>query len=50
MKNKLATKPDIYQQLLPSFPPGCRRLTPGPGYLEALVEPNVRPLNPFDSF
>ncbi|ORY11580.1 hypothetical protein BCR34DRAFT_317538, partial [Clohesyomyces aquaticus] len=26
---------------LPSFSPGCRRLTPGPGYLEALTQPNV---------
>jgi len=47
MKNKLATKPEIYEQLLPSFPPGCRRLTPGPGYLEALVEPNVYPCKEF---
>ncbi|KAH6986625.1 cyclohexanone monooxygenase [Ilyonectria destructans] len=41
MKAKLAKKPEIYDQLVPSFPPGCRRLTPGPGYLEALVEDNV---------
>ena len=26
---------------MPSFPPGCRRLTPGPGYLEALSADNV---------
>lgn len=41
MKKKLASRPEIYEQLLPNFPPGCRRLTPGPGYLEALVQPNV---------
>ncbi|OAG44504.1 hypothetical protein AYO21_01500 [Fonsecaea monophora] len=41
MKTKLAKKPEIYEQLVPDFPPGCRRLTPGPGYLEALVEDNV---------
>jgi len=41
MKEKLASKPEIFEQLLPNFPPGCRRLTPGPGYLEALVQPNV---------
>ncbi|KAM5341974.1 hypothetical protein ACJ41O_015005 [Fusarium nematophilum] len=41
MKVKLAKKPEIYDQLVPDFPPGCRRLTPGPGYLEALVEDNV---------
>lgn len=41
MKQKLERKPEIYESLIPSFPPGCRRLTPGPGYLEALVENNV---------
>lgn len=41
MKEKLKKKPEIFESLLPNFPPGCRRLTPGPGYLEALVEDNV---------
>lgn len=41
MKDKLATKPEIYDSLILDFPPGCRRLTPGPGYLEALIEENV---------
>lgn len=41
MKEKLKQRPEIYDSLIPSFPPGCRRLTPGPGYLEALVEDNV---------
>jgi hypothetical protein len=41
MKARLAKKPAVAEQLMPSFPPVCRRLTPGPGYLEALVEPNV---------
>ncbi|KAH7339230.1 hypothetical protein BKA66DRAFT_435055 [Pyrenochaeta sp. MPI-SDFR-AT-0127] len=41
MKRKLAKKPEIYEALIPNFPPGCRRLTPGPGYLEALIEDNV---------
>lgn len=27
--------------VLPDFPIACRRLTPGPGYLEALCEDNV---------
>ncbi|KAL2837073.1 FAD/NAD(P)-binding domain-containing protein [Aspergillus pseudodeflectus] len=27
---------------IPDFPLGCRRLTPGVGYLEALKQPNVR--------
>ncbi|VUC32890.1 unnamed protein product [Clonostachys rosea] len=42
MKEKLQKKPEIYESLLPSFPPGCRRLTPGPGYLEALLQDNVQ--------
>ncbi|RDW89163.1 monooxygenase-3 [Coleophoma cylindrospora] len=41
MKTKLAKKPEIYAALEPEFTPGCRRLTPGPGFLEALVEDNV---------
>jgi hypothetical protein len=41
MKLKLAKKPEIYDKLEPRFRPGCRRLTPGPGFLEALVEDNV---------
>jgi cation diffusion facilitator CzcD-associated flavoprotein CzcO len=41
MKAKLAKKPEIYASLRPDFSPFCRRLTPGPGYLEALVEDNV---------
>jgi hypothetical protein len=27
--------------VIPDFAVGCRRLTPGPGYLEALCEDNV---------
>lgn len=41
MKEKLKSKPEIFEALLPSFSPGCRRLTPGPGYLEALTQDNV---------
>ncbi|KAF1834525.1 hypothetical protein BDW02DRAFT_598065 [Decorospora gaudefroyi] len=41
MREKLKSKPEIFEALLPSFSPGCRRLTPGPGYLEALTQPNV---------
>jgi cation diffusion facilitator CzcD-associated flavoprotein CzcO len=41
MKKRLQKKPEIYDWLKPSFAPGCRRLTPGPGFLEALVEDNV---------
>ncbi|EXJ96239.1 hypothetical protein A1O1_01365 [Capronia coronata CBS 617.96] len=41
MKRRLAGKPLLADTLLPSFPPVCRRLTPGPGYLEALTDPKV---------
>ena len=33
---------DLKKRLVPSWPPGCRRITPGIGYLEALVKDNVR--------
>ncbi|KAL5444079.1 hypothetical protein PMIN06_008501 [Paraphaeosphaeria minitans] len=41
MKQRLKSAPRILDALLPSFSPGCRRLTPGPGYLEALTQSNV---------
>ncbi|KAF8462961.1 cyclohexanone monooxygenase [Kalaharituber pfeilii] len=41
MKTHLASRPDIYERLLPDFPVACRRLTPGPGYLESLSKENV---------
>ncbi|KAI9665674.1 MAG: hypothetical protein M1821_003608 [Bathelium mastoideum] len=53
MRERLATKPEIYNKLLPSFAPGCRRLTPGPGFLEALCQDNVdfvsRPISRIES-
>ncbi|KAJ5698972.1 hypothetical protein N7462_000977 [Penicillium macrosclerotiorum] len=41
MKRRLAKKPELADDLIPSFPPACRRLTPGPGYLEALTDDKV---------
>lgn len=41
MKERLKKKPHYFEWLKPGFSPGCRRLTPGPGFLEALVEDNV---------
>ncbi|KIW84309.1 hypothetical protein Z517_03559 [Fonsecaea pedrosoi CBS 271.37] len=41
MKEKLRKRPWIFDSMCPDYPPGCRRLTPGPGYLEALLEDNV---------
>ncbi|KAF5707179.1 monooxygenase [Fusarium mundagurra] len=37
----LASRPDLLESFSPTFGVGCRRLTPGPGYLEALSQPNV---------
>ncbi|KAH6723072.1 hypothetical protein BKA61DRAFT_533841 [Leptodontidium sp. MPI-SDFR-AT-0119] len=45
MRQRLDKKPEIADFLIPSFAVGCRRLTPGPGYLEALVEDNVNFIN-----
>ncbi|KIV81308.1 hypothetical protein PV11_03501 [Exophiala sideris] len=41
MAAKLKDRPDILSALIPDFPVGCRRLTPGPGYLEACIKENV---------
>ncbi|KAI1268611.1 hypothetical protein F5Y18DRAFT_236215 [Xylariaceae sp. FL1019] len=41
METKLANKPELKTPLIPDFPVGCRRITPGVGYLEALQAPNV---------
>ncbi|KAL2801096.1 hypothetical protein BJX66DRAFT_321046 [Aspergillus keveii] len=32
---------EIAERLIPDFPVGCRRLTPGPGFLEALTQEHV---------
>lgn len=41
MESKLSARPDLLAKIIPTFAPGCRRLTPGKGYLEALQQPNV---------
>lgn len=41
MRAKLADKPDLADAIVPDFPAGCKRLTPGPGYLEALAAANT---------
>ncbi|KND89154.1 putative sterigmatocystin biosynthesis monooxygenase stcW [Tolypocladium ophioglossoides CBS 100239] len=41
MRNRLAKKPELLHDIVPDFSPNCRRLTPGPGYLEAITEDNV---------
>lgn len=41
MAAKLAPKPELADVLIPDFAVGCRRPTPGNGFLEALVSDNV---------
>ncbi|THU82650.1 FAD/NAD(P)-binding domain-containing protein [Dendrothele bispora CBS 962.96] len=41
MIKRLAKKPWIVDHIVPDFAISCKRLTPGPGYLEALCEDNV---------
>jgi cation diffusion facilitator CzcD-associated flavoprotein CzcO len=42
MRRKLKDNPRLCNTIIPkTFNPGCRRPTPAPGYLEALVAPNV---------
>lgn len=41
MRQRLNGDEELMARLTPEFPPNCRRLTPGPGYLEALKAPNV---------
>lgn len=41
MSQRLKRKPWLVDEIIPDFSPSCRRLTPGPGYLEAITEDNV---------
>lgn len=40
MAEKLNHDPVLCDQLIPKWELGCRRVTPGPGYLESFMEPN----------
>jgi hypothetical protein len=43
MRAKLAkAPPELVQRLIPEYEIGCRRLSPGDGYLEAMQEGNAR--------
>lgn len=35
---------ELKKFIIPAWSPGCRRISPGDGYLEALVKPNVEPV------
>ncbi|KAM3423103.1 hypothetical protein BST61_g561 [Cercospora zeina] len=41
MKQKLGGDGELTNKLVPEWPVGCRRITPGDGYLEALTSENV---------
>ncbi|OAA54251.1 Flavin monooxygenase-like protein [Niveomyces insectorum RCEF 264] len=41
MVKRLQAKPALAAKLIPPFQVGCRRVTPGNGYLEALAQPNA---------
>jgi len=41
MNTRLKKRPELADFLIPKFSVGCRRLTPGPGFLESLCEDNV---------
>ncbi|KAM5344687.1 hypothetical protein ACJ41O_010549 [Fusarium nematophilum] len=41
MQSRLNHDPELCAKLIPDWKVGCRRLTPGEGYLEALRAPNV---------
>ena len=41
MVRRLARKPEILEALKPTYPVLCRRVSPGPKYLEALTEDNL---------
>lgn len=40
MAEKLDHRPELCDKLIPKWELGCRRITPGPGYLESFLEPN----------
>ncbi|KAH6900819.1 hypothetical protein B0T10DRAFT_393890 [Thelonectria olida] len=41
MTKRLGGDSQLASEIVPDFPPNCRRLTPGPGYLEALLAENL---------
>lgn len=41
MRERLKTNPDLAEKLIPDYEIGCRRISPGDGYLEAMQQPNA---------
>ncbi|KAF9874362.1 cyclohexanone 1, 2-monooxygenase [Colletotrichum karsti] len=45
MAEKLGNDPRLCEMLIPKWELGCRRITPGPGYLESFLQPNCNVTN-----
>ena len=45
MAEKLGNDPRLCKMLIPKWEVGCRRITPGPGYLESFTKPNCHVTN-----
>ncbi|KAK1703884.1 phenylacetone monooxygenase [Colletotrichum lupini] len=45
MAEKLGHDPELCEKLIPKCELGCRRITPGPGYLESFLRPNCNITN-----
>ncbi|KAE8405536.1 putative flavin-binding monooxygenase [Aspergillus pseudonomiae] len=42
MRSRLSKSPELLKTLIPAYEVGCRRISPGDGYLEAIQEDNAR--------
>lgn len=40
MKSRMINDPELAEKMIPKFAAGCRRISPGDGYLEALQQQN----------
>ncbi|KAJ9644328.1 hypothetical protein H2204_001680 [Knufia peltigerae] len=45
MKDQLGGDPALTARMTPNFALGCRRMTPGSGYLQSLTKENVQPVH-----
>ena len=45
MADKLNNNPELCEKLIPKWELGCRRITPGQGYLESFTRDNVQLTN-----
>ncbi|KIW95966.1 uncharacterized protein Z519_03032 [Cladophialophora bantiana CBS 173.52] len=44
MEHLLGDNEELKRRIIPQWSPGCRRITPGEGYLQALLQKNVSPV------